>query len=58
LLEFLKSKKIKIPVVFLSGHTSEDDEIKGLKLGATDYLRKPVQRELLKLRVKNILLSQ
>ena len=56
LLEFLKSKNIKIPVVFLSGHTSEEDEIKGLKLGATDYLRKPVQEELLKLRVKNILL--
>jgi predicted GH43/DUF377 family glycosyl hydrolase len=55
LLEFMKSKEIKIPVVFLSGHTSEEDEIKGLKLGAVEYLRKPVQPELLKLRVKNIL---
>ena len=57
LLEFLKNKGIKIPVVFLSGHTSEEDEIQGLKLGATDYLHKPVQKELLKLRVKNILLK-
>lgn len=55
LLEFLKGKNIKIPVVFLSGHTSEEDEIKGLKLGATDYICKPVQAELLKLRVNNIL---
>jgi CheY-like chemotaxis protein len=53
LLEFLKDKKINIPVVFLSSHISEEDEIQGLKLGATDYLRKPVQEELLKLRVKN-----
>lgn len=57
LLEFLKSKNIKIPVVFLSGHTSEEDEIEGLKLGAADYLRKPVKRDVLKFRVKNILLN-
>jgi CheY-like chemotaxis protein len=54
LLEFMQTKEINIPVVFLSGHTSEDDEIKGLKLGAIEYLRKPVKADLLKLRLKNI----
>ena len=54
LLEFMQTKNIQIPVVFLSGHTSEEDEIKGLKLGAAEYLRKPVQPDLLKLRLKNI----
>jgi DNA-binding response OmpR family regulator len=54
LLEFLKSKNSSIPVVFLSGYTTEVDEIKGLQLGAAEYLRKPVQPELLKLRLKNI----
>jgi len=54
LLEFLQLKEINIPVVFLSGHTSEDDEIKGLKLGAVEYLRKPVKSDLLRLRLKNI----
>jgi CheY-like chemotaxis protein len=55
LLEFMQSKSIDIPVVFLSAHTTEEDEIKGLKLGAVEYLRKPVQPDLLKLRLKNIL---
>ena len=54
LLEFMQSKKIEIPVVFLSGHTSEEDEIKGLQLGAAEYLRKPVKPDLLRLRLKNI----
>jgi beta-1,2-mannobiose phosphorylase / 1,2-beta-oligomannan phosphorylase len=54
LLEFMQAKKIEIPVVFLSGHTSEEDEIKGLQLGAAEYLRKPVKPDLLRLRLKNI----
>lgn len=32
-----------IPVVFLSGRVTADDVAKGLKLGAHDYLRKPVE---------------
>ncbi len=54
LLEFIKKESIKIPVVFLSSHSSEADEIKGLELGAAEYLPKPVQKDLLKLRLKNI----
>ncbi|MFM2360763.1 MAG: hypothetical protein RLY16_2756 [Bacteroidota bacterium] len=54
LLDFLKTKNIEIPVVFLSGHTSEEDEIRGLQLGAIEYLRKPVRADLLRLRLKNI----
>ncbi|MDO5973348.1 response regulator [Flavivirga jejuensis] len=54
LLEFIKSESIKIPVVFLSSHNSEADEIKGLQLGAAEYLPKPVQKDLLRLRLKNI----
>ena len=54
LLDFMRTKNIDIPVVFLSGHTSEEDEIKGLKLGAAEYLRKPVRADLLRLRLKNL----
>jgi predicted GH43/DUF377 family glycosyl hydrolase/CheY-like chemotaxis protein len=54
LLEFMQSKNIKVPVVFLSGHTSEADEIKGLKMGAVEYLRKPVAPDLLQLRLHKI----
>lgn len=32
-----------IPVVFLSGRVTADDVARGLKLGAHDYLRKPVE---------------
>ena len=53
LLEFMKSKNIDIPVVFLTGHTSSEDEIKGLQMGAVEYLKKPVQPDLLKIRLKN-----
>jgi CheY-like chemotaxis protein len=54
LLEFLKSKNVDIPVVFLTGHTSQEEEIQGLKMGAVDYLKKPVQPDLLKIKLKNL----
>ncbi len=57
MLEFLKSNKIGIPVVFLSGHTSPEDEAKGLSLGAADYIRKPIDRNLLLLRLQRLLSS-
>jgi signal transduction histidine kinase/ligand-binding sensor domain-containing protein/DNA-binding response OmpR family regulator len=44
-----------IPVVFLTAKTMKDDEIKGLKLGAVDYITKPFDLTTLKLKLKNIL---
>ena len=55
LLEFIKEQLIKIPVVFISTFCSVEDEIKGLELGAVEYIRKPLKRDVLKLRLKNIL---
>ncbi len=55
LLEHIKEKSIRIPVVFLSAYSSEADEIKGLELGAAEYIKKPVKKEVLKLRLKKIL---
>lgn len=57
LLEFIKSKSIDIPVVFITSKNSEADEIKGLKLGAVEYLHKPIKKDILKLRLKNIFQS-
>jgi len=54
LLQFLNDNKIDIPVIFLTGHTNPEDELKGLKLGATEYLKKPVQAELLLLKLKKL----
>ncbi len=42
-----------IPVVFLTALDSADDEARGLKLGAVDYITKPFQLELVRSRVAN-----
>ena len=42
-----------IPVIFISGLTSQEDEAKGLKYGASDYISKPFNEPIVKLRVAN-----
>lgn len=42
-----------IPVVFVSGADDNSDERKGLELGAIDYIRKPYDEVIIKLRVKH-----
>lgn len=42
-----------IPIIFLTALDSQDDQLQGLELGGIDYLTKPVNLELLKLRVRN-----
>jgi len=54
LLEYMKEHKIRVPVILLSGHTSQEDEARGLQMGAADYIRKPVERNLLLLRLEKI----
>ena len=55
LLEYMKQNNIDIPVVFISGFTSEEDEIKGLRMGAVEYIKKPIEKDLLLLRLNKIL---
>jgi diguanylate cyclase (GGDEF)-like protein len=40
-----------IPVIFITGSDSNEDEEKGLALGAVDYIRKPFVDSIVKLRV-------
>jgi len=47
-----------IPIVFLTAKSQEDDETKGLALGAVDYITKPISPPILKERVKNHLILQ
>ena len=42
----------KIPVIFLTAITSENNEIKALEMGARDYLTKPVSPQKLIARIK------
>ncbi len=46
----------KIPVVFLTAMGQEENEAKGLSLGAIDYITKPFSPDLVKSRVSNHLL--
>lgn len=49
-------KEKEIPVIFLTARDDEDDVIKGLSLGAEDYMTKPFSPKELLVRVKNIIL--
>ncbi|MDO6685898.1 MULTISPECIES: response regulator [unclassified Agarivorans] len=44
-----------IPVIFVTALTEVRDQTKGLSIGAVDYITKPIQPDLLKLRVRNLL---
>jgi len=57
---FSLAKKIKntnpiVPFLFLTAKSQKEDKIKGLKLGADDYICKPFEVDELILRIKNIL---
>lgn len=56
LIEMIQQKGIVTPVIFLTGSTSEQDEMRGFELGAADYIIKPIRRkELLLSRILNAL---
>ena len=46
---------VNIPIIFLTGKVDEEDESKGIELGAADYIRKPVCPENVQQIVKTFL---
>jgi uncharacterized protein (TIGR02266 family) len=44
-----------IPIIFLTARVRVEDKVRGLELGAEDYLIKPVRREEIIARVRNVL---
>ncbi len=48
-------KDIKVPIILLTAKGEVENRIKGLELGADDYLGKPFEPKELLLRIKNIL---
>ncbi len=42
-----------IPIIFLTAKSGETDEIKGLNLGASDYIQKPISPKKLVARIKS-----
>jgi len=47
----IRQANIEIPIIFLSAKTLKEDRIKGLRLGADDYLVKPFSIEELLLKI-------
>ena len=55
LYELIKKNKEsqEIPIIFLTAKSGETDEIKGLDLGASDYIQKPISPKKLIARIKS-----
>jgi len=45
-----------IPVIFITAKNDEESELKGLQLGAVDFISKPINPAVVKTRIKNYLL--
>lgn len=50
----IRKKNQKVPIIFLTAKTQTDDVVKGFKLGANDYIRKPFSMEELIVRIESI----
>ena len=55
LAEKVKEAQPDIPIIFLTAKSLKEDIVRGLKIGADDYITKPFDPEVLILRINNIL---
>ena len=55
LAEKVKEAHPDVPVIFLTAKSLKEDIVRGLKIGADDYITKPFDPEVLILRINNIL---
>jgi DNA-binding response OmpR family regulator len=55
LAEKIKEVQPDVPVIFLTAKSLKEDIVRGLKIGADDYITKPFDPEVLILRLNNIL---
>ena len=46
-------KTAQIPVIFITALADDEDEAKGLEMGAVDYITKPINPALVRARVRN-----
>jgi len=53
-LKNLREFSIETPIIFMSALSESDHIIKGLDLGAVDYVKKPFDFEELKARIRNV----
>jgi len=55
LLNYMNEQEIRIPVIFMTSLTDEKFELRGLELGAVEYIKKPVNADLLSLKLERLL---
>ena len=55
LLEWMQSERIDVPFIIMTGYASVPDAVRAIKMGAKDYLAKPVQMDELQSLIKDIL---
>ncbi len=48
-------KTRRIPVIFITGKTQEEEEVKGIELGAQDYITKPFSMPVIGARVRSVI---
>lgn len=47
--------EFQTPILMLTAKTQEEDEVKGIEIGADDYLKKPFSLKIFEVRVKKLL---
>jgi CheY-like chemotaxis protein len=55
LIEMITQKGIDVPTIFLTGEEDDELEARVLTFGAVDYIRKPVRKDVLLLRMRRAL---
>jgi DNA-binding SARP family transcriptional activator len=55
LADVVARKGLRAAVIFITGQPGDELEIKGLETGAADFIRKPIQKDVLLLRVQKAL---
>jgi DNA-binding response OmpR family regulator len=53
--EKIKELRPEVPLIFLTAKSLKEDIVRGLKIGADDYITKPFDPDVLILRINNIL---
>lgn len=53
LQRYMKENRNRLPIIFITGHADVDTAIQTLKMGALDFLKKPVDYEILEPAIVN-----
>lgn len=55
LAELIRNRDKEIPIIFLTAKSMKEDVVKGFKIGADDYIKKPINEEVLVARIRAVL---